>query len=196
MVGHFSLERVNKAPASFDPRKLQSFQERYMQALPVERRVELCWPYLLRAGLVHEGGTDRARTGRVVEAAGERIKVAGDILDSAGFFVADRDLAYDETALDRQLRRAPGAVELLRGFRRRLEAGVRFEAPELEAELRGFVESARVPASRLVHALRLAVTGRTVGFGLFDALAILGRESTLARIDRALDLAGVGPSPS
>jgi len=196
MIERFSLERVNRAPASFDPRRLQAFQERYMQALPVERRAELCWPYLVRAGLVREAPADRERARRVVAAAGERIKVAGDVLESAGFFVPDAELAYDEPALDQHLRRDPGAAELLRGFRGHLAGAARFEAPELEGALRGFVEAAGVPASRLVHALRLAVTGRTVGFGLFDALAILGRESALARIDRALARAGAGPAPA
>src|SRR5439155_24170906 len=52
MIRHFSLERVNKAPASFDPKKPDAFQERYMQQLPVEQKVELTLPYLQKAGLV------------------------------------------------------------------------------------------------------------------------------------------------
>ena len=52
MIELFSLERVNKAPASFDAKKLFAFQERYMQALPVAEKVERVLPYLQRAGLV------------------------------------------------------------------------------------------------------------------------------------------------
>ena len=50
MIEHFSLERVNKAAASFDPQKLLAFQERYMTALPVDAKVERTLPYLEKAG--------------------------------------------------------------------------------------------------------------------------------------------------
>jgi glutamyl-tRNA synthetase len=186
MIRHFSLERVNKAPASFDPRKLMAFQERYMQALPLERRVELCVPYLVRAGLLRADDPRRDLVRRIVEAAGDRIKVSGDILDHATFFVADDQLTYDEKALDKRLRQAPQAAALLRDFRVELERAGTFEPVALEALLRGFVEGRGLEPSHLVHALRLAATGTSIGFGLFDTLSILGRERTLARIDRLL----------
>ncbi len=53
--------------------------------------------------------------------------------------------------------------------------------------MRGFIESEDIKIGQVIHALRVAVTGKGVGFGMFDTLAILGRESCLARIDRALD---------
>ena len=53
MVESFSLERVNRAPSSGDPKKLMSFEARYMQALPVEDRARMALPYLVRAGLVN-----------------------------------------------------------------------------------------------------------------------------------------------
>src|SRR5207245_7367041 len=51
MIKLFSLERVNKAPASFDPKKLAAFQDRYMQALPMDDKTALVIPYLERLGL-------------------------------------------------------------------------------------------------------------------------------------------------
>ena len=58
--------------------------------------------------------------------------------------------------------------------------------PALDALVHAFAESEGVPISRIIHALRVAVTGKPVGFGLFDGLAILGRDRCLARIGRAL----------
>ncbi len=52
MLRHFSLERVNKAPASFDPEKLMAFQSRAMQRVPIKQKVARCVPFLQRAGLV------------------------------------------------------------------------------------------------------------------------------------------------
>src|SRR5204863_1248291 len=78
MTELFSLERVNKGPASLDVKKLFSVQERYMTALPLGEKVEMVLPFLKRAGF----DADRAVVSQIVEAAGPRIKVAGDILDS------------------------------------------------------------------------------------------------------------------
>ncbi len=187
LVGHFTLERVNKAPASFDPAKLAAFQVRHMMALPVARRVELAVPFLVRAGLLGEpvGGDDRERVGRIVAAAGDRVKVAGDILDYEDFFTADNELSYDPRAFEKRLLR-PGAVELLARFRERLAAAREFEPTGLEQLLGSFVESEGIRTGEVIHALRVALTGKTVGFGMFDTMAILGKQSCLVRIDRAL----------
>src|SRR5262249_15031723 len=122
MIELFSLERVNKAPASFDAKKLAAFQDRYMQAQPVDTKVALVVPYLERAGLVPPSpGSDAIdQVTQIVEAAGDRIKVAGDILDYAFFFVADEKLTYDETAFDKQIRKPPLAASLLQKFGDRL----------------------------------------------------------------------------
>ena len=116
------------------------------------------------------------------------MKVAGDILDYADFYTADDQLVYDEKTLDKRLRKAEGAAALLREFRDQLATIEPFEAEELERQLKGFVEAKGIKIGQIVHALRVAVTGKAVGFGLFDTLAILGRERCLARIDRALTL--------
>jgi glutamyl-tRNA synthetase len=188
MIEVFSLERVNKAPASFDPQKLLAFQAHYMQEEPLTAKEGLTLPYLEKAGLVPSPAPKEAtaRLRRVLEAAGDRIKVAGDVLDYAAFFQAEDAFAYDDAAFDKRLRQPPPAAELLRGFRDRLNAAEPFDASTLERALQDYVQARGVKADQVVHAVRIAVTGRPVGFGLFDALAILGKSSCVARIDRAL----------
>ncbi|MCE9545901.1 MAG: glutamate--tRNA ligase [Planctomycetia bacterium] len=188
MIANFSLERVNKAPASFDPQKLVSFQERYMNALPLKQKVALVLPYLQRAGLISSPPPcdTGPRLSAVLTAAGDRIKVAGDILECREFFVADDALEYDEAAFQKRLRDAPESVALLRKFRDRLATVEPFDVPTLEAALNEFVAAEGIKVAQIIHALRVALTGKGVGFGLFDTLAILGRESSLARIDRAV----------
>ncbi len=187
MIRHFSLERVQSSPAGFDPAKLESFQERYMRELPAARRLELCLPFLERAGLVPAPPDDAARrkVAAIVAAAGDRITVAGDVLDYADFFTADGELPYEEKAFEKRLRKPPEAAELLAGFRDRLAAADPFDAAALEALLRDYVAERGVKLGQVIHALRVAVTGKAVGFGMFETLEILGRESCLARIDQA-----------
>jgi glutamyl-tRNA synthetase len=191
MLRHFSLERVNKAPASFDPEKLMAFQARAMQRLPVKQRVARVVTFLQRSGLVAD--PPRCDTApyvtRIVEAAGDRLKVAGDILDYDDFFVADAELRYDADAFEKRIRKPETGRELLQQFRAVLAAAEPFTPEQLEQLLHDFVQSRGIKAGDIVHAVRIAVTGKAVGFGLFDTLAILGRERCLGRIDRALALA-------
>jgi glutamyl-tRNA synthetase len=190
MIQHFSLERVNKAPASFDPQKLLAFQERRMRALPVSAKVPLLLPYLEKVGLVSAPppADIEPKLTEIVKAAGDRIKVAGDILDYADFFTPDDQLPYEEKAFSKRLRKPVEAAELLAKFRGRLTTAAPFDADTLDSLLHDFVEAEGIKVGQIIHAIRVAVTGKSVGFGMFEILAILGRESCLARIDRALSL--------
>jgi glutamyl-tRNA synthetase len=188
MIESFSLERVNKAPASFDPKKLWAFEDHYMQELPVKQKVAKTLRYLQRAGLVAEPTPcDMGpKLTQIVQAAGDRLKVFGDILDYADFFVPDDKLTYDEKAFDKRVRNVPEAADLLTRLKTVLTATEPFNAATLETSLKSFVEQAGLQMGNIVHPLRVALTGKSVGFGLFDTMAILGRAACLARIDLAL----------
>ncbi|MBX7166680.1 MAG: glutamate--tRNA ligase [Pirellulales bacterium] len=186
MIANFSLDRVTKAPASLDTKKLWSFQDHWMRELPLAAKVDMMLPFMQRAGLIADPAPaeDVALLSRVVEASGDRIKVAGDVLAYAGFFFCD-ELHYEERDFDKRIR-AAGAPERLAQFREQLAAVAPFEVADLETALNAFVAAQGIKPGDIVHAVRVAVTGKGVGPGLFDCLAILGREKCLARIDRAL----------
>jgi glutamyl-tRNA synthetase len=188
MIELFSLERVNKAPASFDPKKLDAFQDRYMQALPLEEKIELVIPYLQKTGFLASPSerAEKPKVRDILRAAGDRIKVAGDILDYSFFFLADDGLQYDEAAFDKRIRKPPEAADLLRRFRERLALVEPFDAASLDKAMQDFVRVEGIAIGQIIHALRVAVSGKAIGFGLFETLAILGRERCLARIDLAL----------
>lgn len=185
MVRSFTLERVNKSPASFDVKKLSAFQERYMNALPIDDKVRMVTPYLVRAKLVGEPSPNGVIR-QIVQAAGDRIKIAGDVLDYADFFTPDDALPIDDKAFDKRVRKPAGARDLLRDCRQALADTAAFDAASLEKLVAGFVQAKGVELGDIVHALRVAVTGKAVGFGLYETLAILGQQRCLARIDRAL----------
>jgi glutamyl-tRNA synthetase len=190
MIRAFSLERVNRSPASFDVGKLSAFQARYMAALPVEPKLDMVLPYLVRAKLIPDPPDDatRARVREIVQAAGERLRIAGDILDYTDFFTADDQLPIDDKAFDKRIRKPEKARTLLAAVRTSLENAQAFDAPGLERLVQDFVQAQGVELGDVIHALRVAVTGKAVGFGLYETLAILGKQRCLARIDRALAL--------
>ncbi|HLH29692.1 MAG TPA: glutamate--tRNA ligase family protein, partial [Terriglobia bacterium] len=182
MIENFSLERINRAPASFDAKKLFSFQERYMNLLSIDEKTAMTTPYLQQAGL----SPDPEKVKQIVAAAADRIKVAGDILEYTTFFIPAEQLIYDEVAFDKRLQTPPEAAGLLKRFADRLKTLEPFDAPTIEKDLQDFVQAEGVTHAQIIHSLRLAATGKTVGFGLFDTLAILGRTESLRRIEQAL----------
>ncbi|MBL9083355.1 MAG: glutamate--tRNA ligase [Planctomycetales bacterium] len=191
MIENFSLERVGKSPASFDPKKLWAFEDRYMQELPTKKKVPQLIPYLQKAGYLSkpvdcEMGPKLAQ---IAEAAGNRIKTFGDVLNYTNFLTADEKLTYDEGAFTKAVK-APGAVELLAKYAAQLATVEPYDVARLEAFSQEFITAEGKKIGELVHPLRVALTGQGVGLGLFDTLAILGRESSLRRIELAIAKAG------
>ena len=188
MIRNFSLERVTKAPASFDPKKLWAFEDRHFQRLPLKQKVAMMVPFLKKAGLIADPTPCEAgpKLMRIVEVSGDRLKTAGDILAYADFFfVPDAGLSYDEKDFAKRV--APQASkDLLRKFRGMLAAVQPFEVGPLEDALKHFLEAEGIKIGDIIHTLRVAVTGKSIGPGVYDCLAILGREACLARIDQAL----------
>ncbi len=187
MIEHFSLDRINKAPASFDPQKLSAFQQRDMLALDLGAKVAMMRPFVVQARWCAEPVTDATNVllSQIATAAGDRIKTAGDILDYAEFFCDDVQLAYDEKAFNKRLRKGD-AGELLAKFRDQLATLDVLDVEIAETCLRQFIDAEGVKIGAVIHALRVAVTGKSVGLGMFDSMAILGRDRVLGRIDRAL----------
>lgn len=189
MVENFTLERVQKSPASFDPSKLMTFQERHMAALSVEERAALCRPFAEKAGFALDG-SGAADLLAIVAAAGDRIKIAGDIVQFEDFYVQDDAFAYDPAAWEKRLAGPERASELLAAYRESLVSVDPFDEKHLEQAMRDFVEAQGIKLGEIIHAVRVAVTGKAVGFGMFETLAILGRDRTLARVDRTLGRLG------
>ena len=190
MIDHFSLERVNKGPASFDPAKLVAFQMQYMKAVPSEEKVRRALPFLERARLVATPVSDeeRRQVARVVEALGDRLKVFGDVVLQGAFFFVD-EVTFDEKAFDKRLR-APGAAARLADYRVWLAEQGDFGAASLEAATQAWLAERSLTLGDLVHAVRVATTGGAAGPGLFECLSVLGQERCLRRIDRALARVG------
>ena len=189
VIQNFTLERIVKASAGFDPEKLQSYQQHWMNQLPLANKVTGSLPFLTQARLVADEPDESTRTlvANVITAVADRLRVFSDILDYKEFFVSDEAMTFDEKPFQQRLRDATEAVGLLKTLRDQLETVTPFDAPTLDKLVHEFVEQQGIKIGQIVHALRVAVTGKSVGVGLFDALAILGRERSLKRIERALN---------
>ena len=219
----FTLDRVNKAPASFDPAKLLAFEEKHYAALPPTEKYARVLRYLVAAGyvaildgpcagktafaelpdlidpetslaLTHHPEMESASVPKMltalIAAVGDRLKVSGDILDFCDFLLPDDAFPIDEKALDKRIKSDPDAIPRLTEFKAQLEAvpESEFTVENLDALLHRYLEEKQLKPAQIIHALRVAVTGKGVGIGMFETLAILGKKRTLQRITRVLSL--------
>jgi len=185
MIDNFTLDRVSKACASLDPDKLYNFQAEWMKVLPLEEKVVGCLPYLIAAKLIPENPSaetiDQVRN--VIAALGDRLKIFSDILD-ADYFFRD-DFSYDEKMFQKRVRKE-GIPALLNEFAARIQSLDPFTVEALESALANFATEKGVSSGDLIHALRLTTTGSPVGPGVYDCLVLLGKEKSLARIEKSL----------
>jgi glutamyl-tRNA synthetase len=154
----------------------------------VKQKVPMMLRFLKQAGLVAEKTPCDVgeKLARIIEASGDRLKTAGDILAYADFFfIPDNQIAYDEKDFAKRVS-PPQSKALLAKFRDVLPAVEPFDVGALEEALKKFIETEGIKISDIIHTLRVAVTGKSVGPGVYDCVAILGREACLARIDHAL----------
>lgn len=186
MIANFSLDRVKDSAASFDPDKLYWLAGEYMRMETTEAKVAGVIPYLQRAKLLPAAPTaeQKARVQKVVEACGDRLKLFSDILTYGSFFFASEP-AYDSAALKKRVHKE-GMPALLQKLSVRWKGLEPFDPSSLEADLAAFCAAENVKPGDMNHALRVATTGVPVGPGLFDCLAILGREETLRRVELAM----------
>ena len=191
IVDNFTLDRVVKSAAALDPDKLLAYQEYWIGQLSLAEKIERCLPYLVAAGLTPENvsGEEREFIGRVISALGERIKLFSDIIGYDEYFVDDDKLAYDQKAFQKRIAKPEQALALLRRFRDVLQEADDFTAAALESALKTWVEAEEISIGQIIHALRVAVSGKPAGPGMFDCLELLGKERCLNRIDQAIALA-------
>jgi glutamyl-tRNA synthetase len=170
---HFSLDRIVKGSAGLDPDKLVSYQTHWMSELGDEQRLAGCLKFLEQAGLTENNADDetRERVRRVIELAGDRIRVFGDILSLDEFFIEDDQLQFDDRNFRKRVVAPDETIDLLTKLRSELSNCESFDSSTLHDLLQAFVERMEIRFGAIAPALRLCVTGKTQGPDLFGGLS-------------------------
>jgi glutamyl-tRNA synthetase len=189
IVRNFTLDRVVKGSASLDPDKLFAYQEHWMGQRTLDDKVANCLPYLIRAKLIAEPVSDDTRSfvTRLITALGDRLKLFSDIIAYDEYFTADDQLKYDEKNFDKRIRKPENAAPLLRDYAAELASLEPFTAAKLDEHLHAFVAARGLGMGDIIHAIRLATTGKAAGPGMFECLELIGRERSMNRIQLALN---------
>jgi glutamyl-tRNA synthetase len=184
LVERFTLERVSRNPARFDEVKLRWLDGVHIRSLPVAELADRLLEFLRASDpeVARAAGADRALLEGAVAISQEKIQTLADFWPLARFFFvgAAKDAAARERWLDE------GGVAVLGDARERLLASASFDVAAVEAALTGIVQSRGLKPREVYQPLRVAIAGTTISPGIFESVALLGREETARRIEAAL----------
>jgi glutamyl-tRNA synthetase len=182
MIELFDLDQVNKAASAFNNEKLAWFNQHYIKASDPARIAHLLSPHMGRQGIDPAQGPDLVE---VVKAQQERAKTLVEMAEISTFFYRDFD-EYEATAAKKHLR--PVALESLTKMRDTLAALPDWSPEALHQAVIDVAESLDLKMGKVAQPLRVAVVGRAASPGIDVTLHLVGREASLRRIDRALQL--------
>jgi glutamyl-tRNA synthetase len=172
MIEGFRLERVSRNPAVFDEQKLRWMNGRYLRELPLDELTRRLEQFTGRTGI--EGA---------VAIAQDKMQTLADFEPLCGFIF---DGPADDPAAFAKVIGKDGGAENLAAAREALAATEPFDQEHVETALRGVVEERGVKPRQVFQPLRVALAGSTVSPGIFETVALLGRDETLRRVDEAL----------
>jgi glutamyl-tRNA synthetase len=186
MIDLFALDGISGGNAVFNPEKLDWFNSQHLARLDRAELVERVRPLLQAAGLWEEplSRSGREWIGRVLALVLPRVKRLPDFVEQARPFLAAR-VEYDPEAVRKYLAGADLADHVA-ALAAALGHADPFDQGTIERVLRAVADARGIKAGVLIHAARVAATGKAVSPGLFEVLALLGKETTIRRL-RELD---------
>ncbi len=183
LVERFTLERIQRSPAKFDKDRLTWMNGFLIRQMPLDKLLERSrgfWP----ASASDSSMTYRRHVLRLVQ---DRLKFLSELSELTEFFFTEPDYRSGilETEADSDRYRHPTFAVCLRAARQAVENSD-FSEASLEAALRPLAEELGTKTGVLFSAIRIAITGQKSAPGLFETLAVLGRETSLRRLDNAI----------
>jgi len=175
LAERFRLERVSKNPAVFDERKLRHMNGLHLRELGTRELTRRLEQFTGRSGL-HDA----------VAIAEEKIQTLADFWPLVSFVF---DGPVDDPAAFERVLGKDGSLEALAAAREALAGVEPFAVAGIEESLRAVVERLDIKPGQVFQPIRVALAGQTVSPGIFETIALLGRDETLRRIDRALERA-------
>ena len=184
MIEAFSLEKINKAGAIFDLNKLDWLNGEYIRKKSAEELAKLCQPYYAEAGLK----TDLKNLKAIVATEQSRIKKLSEIVSATEFFFKAPD--YDPQLLIWKKLNAKETAKNLAALAEELEKIKEKEWTEkfIEAEIKKFIEGNKQGMGDYLWPMRAALSGRKASPGPFEIAGVLGREETLKRLEKAIEI--------
>jgi glutamyl-tRNA synthetase len=186
LIEAFALEGISGGNAVFNVEKLDWMNGQYLARLPIGELAAAVEPFLVEAGVWPPAvPVGEAWLYRLLELLRPRAKRLTEFAELARPLLADT-AEYDPEAIEKYLQ-VPGLADHVAALAEALRALDHFDEPHVEAAVRGTAGARGLKAGPLIHAVRVAVTGRTSSPGLFEVLVLLGRDRTIARLEQLVN---------
>jgi glutamyl-tRNA synthetase len=179
----FELESINRRNAIFDLDKCFWLNGQYILQMSLERFYELALPFVEKAGIPYGSREALLPALAIVK---PKVKHLSDVPAWIEFLFTE-DYPFEEASLEKALRK-PGARDRLLALSEALKTLTDWSHASIEAKLKETAARLGVKVGDLVHPARVAVSGKSVGPGLYEMLEVLGRDRVLARFERAAAL--------
>ena len=179
LVEKFRIEDVGKSAGIFDIEKLQWVNSHYMKTLPLERLVADVKPLLEARG---HRGLDDAWIGKMVATLRERARTLVELVEQARYYLSD-GVELDPKAAGKFLK--PETRQVLVDLVDRLQALPAWSADSVKTAFEAVMAERGLALGKLAQPVRVAITGGTASPGIFEVLEVVGRDRSLARLQRA-----------
>jgi glutamyl-tRNA synthetase len=191
LIAAFSMDRVQKKSAVFDTDKLEWLNGQYVAAAPAEELAPRVVDRLRKRGIGPDAwaAAGDAWFHGLIDLVKLRARTVDDLAAQAVPYLVEDPPLDPEAAARHWDKDAPAVRERLAALRGQLEAGPWNEVA-LEERVRSLAAEREIGAGKLIHPLRVALTGQSASPGIFEVLVLLGRDVALRRVDRALDRVG------
>ena len=184
IIDRFSMERVNKSAAVFDVEKLDWMNGLYIRNKDLETIVDLALPYLEEEYELEDKSREWIEL--LVATVRESLDYVAQINDEAAVFFSDLEYEDEEEAQDTFAEEDVDLVlETLRDRSKELES---WEQQDIRVMMNQIISDLPVSGRLFFHPVRIALTGEESGPALYDVAALLGREETIKRVEKALEL--------
>jgi glutamyl-tRNA synthetase len=181
LIEKFTLDEVGKSAGIFNPEKLLWLNTHYLKNAPLDRLAEEVVPFIEAKG--YPVPQDREWRGRMIATLRERAKTLVELVDMAHFFLSD-EIRWDEKAVKKFLTKE--IAPLLEKVVGAIENTEDFSEPLVEAAFTRIMAEENLQLGKIAQPVRVALTGSTVSPGIYEVMAVLGKERTLRRLRAAL----------
>lgn len=181
LINAFSLERVNKSGARFDPDKAKWFNQQYLKNMDNEVVADLFTPILLEKNIKF----NKALLVEIVGLVKERVVFIKDIWDQSSFFFIAPD-QYDEKAVKKNWK--ADVPELMKELISVLQSIDDFSSENTEKPVKDWILANELSMGKVMNAFRLCIVGESKGPHMFDIIAIIGKQETISRLNRGINM--------
>ena len=182
LIEKFGLENVGKSAGIFNPEKLLWLNSHYMKTLPLGRLAEEVVPFIAAKG--HPAPLDRAWLEKMIKTLQERAGTLAELVELGRFYLSD-EISFDDKAANKFLsREASGPLEELA---KELVTLADFSERAIEQAFTATLQRMGLSLGKLAQPVRVALTGSAASPGIYEVIAVLGKERTLKRLNKALE---------